>query len=204
MDLPVVLSLISTAAIVCGVVFAGYELRLARRQRAREAELLLARSFQTPEFMRALDLVVELADGLSRRDIEALGPEAVEAIGYWCGSMESLGVLVHTAELRIELVEDFMSGPIVVSWRKLEPFIRDRRRTMGRDTMHEWFQWLAERITAREAAKHPTPANIEFGAAGPSEAPGVAAGGRVVPSRAPDRDGRTPTSRGGSRRRAAR
>ena len=162
MELPVVLSLISTLAVVAGVVFAGYEIRLARRQRAREAELLLARSFQTPEFMRALNLVVELPDGLTKEQLEARGPEVIATTELWLGSMESIGVLVHKGEIGVGLVEDFMSGPIVVSWRKLAPYIKERRRRMGRDTMHEWFQWLAERIAVREAAHRPVPANIEF------------------------------------------
>lgn len=162
MQLSEVLALISTAAVVCGVAFAGFELRMARRQRAREAELLLARSFQTPEFMRALDLVVELPEDLTKAKLEALGPAAMASVGLWLGSMESIGVLVHKGELGIGLVEDFMSGPIVVSWRKLAPYVRQRRLAMRRDTMHEWFQWLAERVAAREREARPMPANIEF------------------------------------------
>lgn len=162
-DLPVLLSLISTGAVVIGVAFAGYELRLVRRQRAREAELLLAHSYQTPEFMRALDLVVELPDGLTKAKLEGLGAEVQASVGYWLGSMETIGVLVHKGELGIELVEDFMSGPIAVSWQKLAPYIEERRRAIHRDTMHEWFQWLAEHIAERERARRPIPANIEFG-----------------------------------------
>ena len=163
MDLALTLSLVSTMAVVAGVFFAGYEIRLARRQRAREAELLLARSFQTPEFMRALRIVVELPDGLTKRELEARGSDAMASVELWLGSMESIGVLVHKGELGIGLVEDFMSGPIVVSWRKLAPYVKERRGLMGRDTMHEWFQWLAERVAEREAARQPVPANIEFG-----------------------------------------
>lgn len=162
MELSVLLSLVTTIAVVCGVAFAGFELRMARRQRARDAELLLARSYQTPEFMRALDVVVELPDGLTKGKLADLGPEVMSSVGYWLGSMESIGVLVHKGELGIDIVEDFMSGPIILSWRKLEPFVRARRRAMKRATMHEWFQWLAERIAARERANRPVPANIEF------------------------------------------
>lgn len=162
MELSAALTLVSTVAVVCGVVFAGFELRMARHQRAREAELLLARSFQTPEFMRALDLVVELPDGLTRTKLERLGAEEMASVGYWLGAMESIGVLVHSGELRIDLVEDFMSGPITVSWHKLASYVSARRRALKRETMHEWFQWLAERIEARERARPPVPAHIEF------------------------------------------
>jgi hypothetical protein len=163
MQLAELLALFSTIAVVIGVAFAGWELRLSRRQRAHEAELLLARSFQTPEFMRALDLVVDLPEELTKAKVEALHADDQRSVGYWLGAMESVGVLVHKGELRIDLVEDFMSGPIVVSWRKLAPYVEARRRSMQRDTMHEWFQWLAERIAAREKGRKPVPANVEFG-----------------------------------------
>ena len=164
MDLPLLLNVVTTIAVASGVVFAAFELRMARRQRARDAELLLARSYQTQEFMAALDLVVDLPDELTRSKLEALGPDAMRSVGYWLGSMESIGVLVHKGELPLALVEDFMSGPIVLSWRKLAGYVGWRRRATGRDTMHEWFQWLAERIAEGERVRKPIPANVEFAA----------------------------------------
>ena len=163
MELQVVLGLITTGAVVIGVMFAGYELRVARLQRARDAELLLARSYQTPEFMRALDLVVGLPDDLTRERLEVRGADVMTVVGYWLGSMESIGVLVHSGEIGLGLVEDFFSGPISMSWNKLRPYVEERRRLLKRDTMHEWFQWLAERIAEDESARKPVPANIEFG-----------------------------------------
>jgi hypothetical protein len=160
MDLALALNVISTIAIVSGVVFAGVQLRQARVQRAREAEMLLTRSFQTPEFNLAMFTVIELPDGVSDAQIDALGVSDI--VNYWRGSMESLGILVHHREMSIELVEDFFSGPIVLSWRKLQKATEDSRKSTGRDTMNEWFQWLAERIQERETAKPPVPANIEY------------------------------------------
>jgi hypothetical protein len=186
MDISTALSLVTTAAVVCGVAFAGFELRIARRQRAREAELLLARSYQTPEFMRALDLVIELPDGLTKVQLEARGPEVMTLIGYWCGSMESIGVLAHEGEIGLPLVEDFFSGPIALSWQKLEPYITERRRLTKRETMHEWFQWLAEQIAHREAARRPIPAHIEYGRNSSAQRP--AAEATAVPDPAPSGD----------------
>lgn len=162
MDLSVALSLITTVAVVSGVLFAGVQVRHARLQRAREAELLLARSFQTPEFMQAMFTAMHLPDGISREDLDALGAAVGAHVNLWQGSMESLGILVHHRELSMGLVEDFFSGPIVISWRKLRRSTEETRQAFGRDTMSEWFQWLAERIEEREAGRAPAPANIEF------------------------------------------
>jgi hypothetical protein len=48
MPLSDLLSLISTAAVVGGVIFAGVQLRVAMRQRARDAELLANIEFREP------------------------------------------------------------------------------------------------------------------------------------------------------------
>src|SRR5947207_10074589 len=45
MDISLALALVSTSAIVAGVIFAGAQVRLARRQRAHEAQLILVASF---------------------------------------------------------------------------------------------------------------------------------------------------------------
>ena len=60
------------------------------------------------------------------------------------------------------MLEDFFSGPVVVSWEKLRRSVEDYRAETKRDTMGEWFQWLAERMMDREDQGSPLPANIEF------------------------------------------
>ena len=73
---------------------------------------------------------------------------------------ESLGILIHRGEMSIELVDDFFSGPITVSWRKLQSQVFGEREALGRETVGEWFQWLAERFADRESSEPPVPAHI--------------------------------------------
>ncbi len=61
----------------------------------------------------------------------------------------------------LALGDDFFSGPIILSWKKLEALVQEMRGHDGRDTYFEWFQWLAERIHDRESAADPIPAHIE-------------------------------------------
>lgn len=151
MELPVVLSLITTLAIICSVIFAGLQIRVMQKQRSREAELLLARSFQTPEFMKAYGLVMTLPDGLSKSEIEERLGENNNLVLLWLGTWESLGILVFRNEISLSVVDDFFSGPIVISWRKLGKYVMDYRKEQQRETFHEWFQWLAERMMERES-----------------------------------------------------
>jgi hypothetical protein len=47
-------------------------------------------------------------------------------------------------------MDDLFSGAIEISWRKLHVFVEEDRRATERDTVWEWFQWLAERMLERE------------------------------------------------------
>ena len=64
-------------------------------------------------------------------------------------------------EFSIDLIDQAYSGPILISWSKLERYITDLRNDLNRETFFEWFQWLAERIKEREDLKPAVPAYIE-------------------------------------------
>lgn len=121
--------------------------------------LELVRSFQSPAFTRALRHIVSLPNGATTAQIrEKLGPEGEEMVYLVMLTWESLGVLLFRREVSIDLLDDFFSGPIVVSWRKLHEFVEEDRRMLERTTVAEWFQWLAERMIEREKSIPPVPA----------------------------------------------
>jgi hypothetical protein len=63
-------------------------------------------------------------------------------------------------QFTIDVVDDFFSGPILISWRKLLPYTTDLRQRYQRETWSEWFQWLAERMMERESKTAAVPAYI--------------------------------------------
>ena len=152
--------IVEACAVVIALGFAAVQLRQYRAGKDREAALLMLRSFQTPEFAKALNLVYNLPDGLSKQEIEETIGEDFHLVYALMTTWESLGVLVHRGEVDIELVDDFFSGPITVSWRKLKNHVFGERAALGRDTVEEWFQWLAERFAERESTADPVPAHI--------------------------------------------
>ncbi len=161
MELATFLSLVSTLAIVCSVVFAGLQIRNVQNQRSREAQLLLTRSFQTPEFMKALALVQDsLPEGLSKSEIDERIGSQNELLLLWFGTMESMGMLVYYRVVSLDLIEQFFSAPIIISWRKLERYVKEWRKELQRDTIEEWYQWLAERMQERESKVPRIPAHI--------------------------------------------
>ena len=71
-----------------------------------------------------------------------------------------MGVLLFRREVTLDLLDDFFSGPILVSWRKLNIYVGEMRRVLQRETGAEWFQWLAERMMEREKLTPPVPAYV--------------------------------------------
>lgn len=162
MNAELVFQAVQAAAVVIGVGFAVYETRRYRGERNREAAMELLHAFQTPEFAKALLLLYRLPEGLSKREIETRLEDDLPAAYSLMTTWESLGVLIFRGEVPIDLVDDFFSGPIVVSWRRLQGFVFDERRETGRETIFEWFQWLAERFLEREGTNPPVPAHLKF------------------------------------------
>jgi hypothetical protein len=97
--------------------------------------LALVRSFQSPTLAKALRRVIELPDKASADEIrKILGPEGEDLLGHLTATWETIGVLLFHNELTIDIIDDFFSGPILISWRKLLPYTTDVRQRYQRDT----------------------------------------------------------------------
>src|SRR6266700_2485190 len=147
MDISTLANFINAIAVTAGVIFAAVQIRQYQKRRQRDAMLELVRSFQSPAFTAALRRVLYLPDG----------DDAVYLVSL---TWESLGVLVFRREVTLYLVDDFFSGPLIISWQKLKVYSEEWRRTLNRETGNEWFHWLAERMMEREKLSPPVPAYI--------------------------------------------
>lgn len=161
MDISTLANLINAIAVTAGVIFAAVQIRQYRQRRHRDAMLELVRSFQSPAFTAAYRRVLSLPDGADAAKIrEVLGPDGEDAVYLVSLTWESLGVLVYRRQVTLDLVDDFFSGPLVISWRKLKVYSEEWRRTLNRETGNEWFHWLAERMLEREKTSPPIPAYV--------------------------------------------
>jgi len=161
MDISTLANLINAIAVTAGVIFAALQIRQYRQRRQRDAMLELVRSFQSPAFTAAYRRVLSLPDGADAAKIrEVLGPDGEDAVYLVSLTWESLGVLVYRRQVTLDLVDDFFSGPLVISWRKLKVYSEEWRRTLNRETGNEWFHWLAERMLEREKTVPPIPAYV--------------------------------------------
>ena len=168
MDLVAVSRMVSAVALAVGLVFGIVQLRQYQARRRWESALALVGSFQTPAFATALELLFRMPGGLSRREVETWVGDDRTSVMLLVSTWESLGILVHRHELDLDLVDDFFSGPIVVTWRKLGRYVEEVRSDEDRGTFAEWAQWLAERMLEREASGPPVPAHIAYRGWSPS------------------------------------
>jgi hypothetical protein len=167
MDISTIANLINAFAVTAGLIFAATQIRYYRQRRRRDAMVELVRSFQNPSFASAFRRVLSLPDNATTEQIrEKLGPEGEEIVYLVALTWESLGVMLFRGEVTIDLIDDFFSGPILISWRKLNVFVEEDRRALDRNTVAEWFQWLSERMIEREKS---TPFRRTSGIANGSE-----------------------------------
>src|SRR4026209_2932907 len=161
MDLSTLANLINAFAVTAALIFAAVQISYYRQRRRREAMLELVRSFQSPAFTAALRRVLSLPDGADTQKIrEVLGPDGEDAVYLVSLTWASLGVLVFRREVTLDLVDDFFSGPIVLSWQKLKIYSEEWRRRLNRETGNEWFHWLAGRKLEGGKKTPPPPAHI--------------------------------------------
>lgn len=161
MDLVGIAEIVSAIAVLIGFGFAISEVRRYRSQKIRESALELVKSYQTLDFAVAITRLIDLPDGLSKQQLENHLGDEMRYISLLMTTWESLGVLTFRQEVTLDLLDDFYSGPIVLSWKKLRRYVEELRRIGGRETYFEWFQWLAERLGDRESRELPVPAHIE-------------------------------------------
>ena len=151
---------IEAIAVVFALGFAIVQVRQYRRERHREAALELLHSFQTPTFARAINITYKLPDGLTKSEIEQAVGDELHLLYAMTTTWESLGILVYRGEIELQLIDDFFSGVILISWRKIGGLMIGEREEMGRETIGEWFEWLKDRLEEAESKEPPVPAHI--------------------------------------------
>ena len=156
-------AVISTIILIAGIGFTIVQLRHARASRERSAMLELVHRLQTPEFARAMRELFDIHCDPSKQKVADIIRENPGLIYDLMATWESLGIMVYRGEMSLDMVDDFFSGPIVISWDVLGDYVHEERKKLRRDTTWEWFQWLAERMKEREVRKPPVPAYIAHG-----------------------------------------
>jgi len=155
------LQAIETAAVVLGVAFGLIQLRQLRFQREIQAGIELLHPLQAPQMAETVLTVHSLPDGLKGEQLKERLGEKFGSVMAVLGLFESLGPIIARGHVPIEMYADSYRGVTVICWRKLQPYIEERRR-QGWPNLFEWVQWLAERMQERADLASDVPAFERF------------------------------------------
>jgi hypothetical protein len=138
--------IIGALLVITGVFFGLMEVRHYRQQRQETASMEIMRAFQSLDFNRALRLVMDYEHECQRCSEESLPQKLQDAAMVVSTTLEAVGLMVYQRIVPFRLIQQLMGGTIQASWRVLRPHTEWLREKLRRPSIHEWFQWLAERL----------------------------------------------------------
>lgn len=143
MDLATALNIATTAAVVGGVIFGAWQIRVATRARETQISLQLIEMLQTRDLIEGLSSLHELPEGLSWKDLQSqLGARWVPAFAL-INALDGLGILVYRREVSPRVADDYFHHAVWEVWSKSRAAIVERRRQTGRETAFQFLEWLA-------------------------------------------------------------
>jgi hypothetical protein len=144
MDLATALNIATTAAVVGGVIFGAWQIRVATRARETQISLQLVEMLQTRDLIEGLSALHDLPEGLSWKEIQSqLGERWFSAFAF-INALDGLGVLVYRREVSPQVADDYFHHNVSVVWDKSRAAILELRQLPGRATAFQFLQWLAE------------------------------------------------------------
>lgn len=139
-DIPIVLDLVRTGALVAGIIFALAQLRQATRSRRDYAAAEVIRTAQTHDVRlavaRVLALPLDVEPGIIRADPSLLQAAlAVDSVCEMWGSMVYEGVIPH------RMLDRMVGGWVRGTWLRLRRWAAAERIDYNPNAA-EWWQWL--------------------------------------------------------------
>ncbi len=144
-DLPSVLDIVTTLAVVFGVFFGLMQLRQATRHRRDHAAVDIVRAVQTPEIRRAVAIVLKLPENADPEAIRT-NPVLLDAALAVDSACEMWGCMVYEGVVELHMLDRMVGGWIRKTWVRLGPWVVAERA--ANPNAGEWWQWLYERMEA--------------------------------------------------------
>ncbi|OLD51486.1 MAG: hypothetical protein AUI58_07345 [Chloroflexi bacterium 13_1_40CM_2_70_6] len=152
-ELALIFQIISTITVVIGFGFATYQTLNIRRQRRAEVALTLINNLWPPELVaRTARRLFALPEDATAEQVDALGPEAEQALLVACITYEHLGYLVYQRIIPLRTVDEVVGGTARLAWQRLRKWVERVREESGPSSF-EWFQWLYEQLEAHPVRK---------------------------------------------------
>jgi hypothetical protein len=160
------LSFIRDLVTVIGVLIAlaYYIVNIRHQRETRQAQLFMTiyQNYYDKEWLRDQQKINFFYDDYSNFDefMEKYGPynnmEGYLTYQSRVNFYEGLGVLVKRNLIDVSMVDDLLSGPIVLFWeKKAHPLVNETRRRFNNPAAYEWVEYLYEKVKAVRDREHP-------------------------------------------------
>ena len=138
--------IVGATAVIFAIGFAIMEFRQLRYQRRENASLEMIRSWQSPEYVKAIFEILQLEDHIAPERLRALSSEHERMAFQVSMTFEPLGVMAYRGTIPVDILNELMGGVVCTSWRKLDRWTEAFREFNPR--AFEWYQWLAIQLEA--------------------------------------------------------
>ena len=147
MDLATALNLVTTLAVVVGVVFGLAEVRQGLRNRRVQAAVDIVRTVQTQEVRRAVERVFKLPDDADPAVVRG-DPVMVEAGLAVDSACEMWGSMVYEGVVDLHMLDRMVGGWVRGTWSRLRRWVESERAENRNPNVGEWWEWLYDRLQA--------------------------------------------------------
>lgn len=138
--------ILGVVIVIGGVFFAIMQMRQIRQQRRELAAIELFRFFGSPQFSKAYYCVLQLPEGLGKRQLAERNDDIETCAMVISTTMENIGVMVYHRIVPSIVVYNLIGSSTITLWRRLRVWIDDLRDDLDDPAAFEWFQWLAEKL----------------------------------------------------------
>ncbi|HSB89720.1 MAG TPA: hypothetical protein VLD63_06815 [Anaerolineales bacterium] len=148
-DLKQILGVVSPLAVAVGVVIALLQLRNQHRLRQIDTVMRLYSSFGQDPFVRHFRRVTSWDFPTYEAYLEKGTEEDFVSLTVVTVFFEGMGLLLKRRLAPIDLLDDLLSGPILLAWPKARPIWLGFRIHYGVPAAGEWFEFLHDAIVHR-------------------------------------------------------
>jgi hypothetical protein len=143
MDVALALNIATTVAVVGGVIFGAWQIRVAAKARTTQVSLQLVEMLYSRDLIDGLTALNDVREGLSWQELQTeLGDRWVAAFTL-INTLDGLGILVFRKEVAHEVADDFFHHAVAIVWQKAGKAIVERRQQTGRESSFRFLELLA-------------------------------------------------------------
>ncbi|HEX4301654.1 MAG TPA: hypothetical protein VHZ78_02600 [Rhizomicrobium sp.] len=143
MDIALALNIATTIAVVGGVVFGAWQIRVAAKARDTQVSLHLMEMLYSRDLIEGLAALHDVPDGLAWQDLQIQLGGRWTAVFTLINTLDGLGILVLRKEVAHDVADDFFHHAVSIVWQKTRAAIVERRREPGRETSFRFLEQLA-------------------------------------------------------------